>query len=405
MRMFFLVLLLACSNISSALPWAGPQQTGARKATATANWSPAPTYHSEPFHDALKRSLFPVSVCGWIGGKADLPAYCSISSSCVWNSDYKIVGCCATASSECKFYTSCLDLNSPDPIGNRDDVYTCKGVSLCYSNRYPGGYSQWGCGKREWATSVLTSFSGMGAVSLQLVTTGNARSTSKDPLSHPLDSGTRIRDITGTPDTSTASAPEETRDAVAPSSSPPMSSGHISTTTSSTGSASNPASSFPPTENSNSRKGSKSTVPTGPVAGGVVAGIALFSFLGLFLFLACRRGWFHTKQELTGSEEEYSPAVASPPKEPMEFRPMEGTINLDSNPIYEMEGSTPGPVVSPMTQNNADNSLSVVSPMSNIGESRFLQRSSSQSFRMGSTAVRESQWSDVSKLSELPSGG
>jgi hypothetical protein len=53
-----------------------------------------------------------------------MPAYCSTQSSCVWNSDNSIVGCCATASSECKFYTSCVDLNSPQQTADSDNVYT-----------------------------------------------------------------------------------------------------------------------------------------------------------------------------------------------------------------------------------------------------------------------------------------
>lgn len=59
-----------------------------------------------------------------IGGQDSKPAYCSTRSSCVWNSDNRVVGCCATGGSACKFYTSCVDLNSPNQTGDKDDVYT-----------------------------------------------------------------------------------------------------------------------------------------------------------------------------------------------------------------------------------------------------------------------------------------
>jgi hypothetical protein len=49
---------------------------------------------------------------------------CSTRSSCVWNTDYYIVGCCATASKACVFYTSCIDINSPVTAADDPLVYT-----------------------------------------------------------------------------------------------------------------------------------------------------------------------------------------------------------------------------------------------------------------------------------------
>lgn len=49
---------------------------------------------------------------------------CSPHSSCVWNTDYYVVGCCATASKQCLFFTSCIDLNSPATAADDPLVFT-----------------------------------------------------------------------------------------------------------------------------------------------------------------------------------------------------------------------------------------------------------------------------------------
>lgn len=59
-----------------------------------------------------------------VAGDGDLPAWCSSSSSCVWHTDYSIVGCCAMKSDNCAIYTDCIDINSPKPDHDKSDVYT-----------------------------------------------------------------------------------------------------------------------------------------------------------------------------------------------------------------------------------------------------------------------------------------
>lgn len=58
-----------------------------------------------------------------VKGDPSLPATCSTHSKCVWNTDYKIVGCCTTKGTECGVYTSCVDKNSSKQ-GDSPNVYT-----------------------------------------------------------------------------------------------------------------------------------------------------------------------------------------------------------------------------------------------------------------------------------------
>ena len=53
-----------------------------------------------------------------------LGATCSSHSSCVWNTDYFVVGCCATESKACLFFTSCIDENSPTTAADDSLVFT-----------------------------------------------------------------------------------------------------------------------------------------------------------------------------------------------------------------------------------------------------------------------------------------
>ncbi|KAL4907028.1 hypothetical protein BDW74DRAFT_176628 [Aspergillus multicolor] len=121
----------------------------------------------------LKRDSYPVSICGWIDGDGGKPAYCSAYSSCVRNTDNSYVGCCATASNACRFFTSCVDVSSSQ-IEDLQDVYTCKGAKRCYRNSFPDDFYQWGCGALDDATTVLTSYDGINTdLTLQVVYTGN----------------------------------------------------------------------------------------------------------------------------------------------------------------------------------------------------------------------------------------
>jgi len=95
-----------------------------------------------------------------------------------------------------------------------------------------------------------------------------------------------------------------------------------------------------PTYVNNVNPSSKDAVPAGPIAGGVVASIALICSLLGFGFLSYRKGWFKKSQsdhqvDLIPSED-----GSYPP-------PMEGAVNLDSDPIFELDGGRDSQVISP----------------------------------------------------------
>ena len=51
-------------TVVSGLRWIGPQETVS--ATATANWTPAPTHLPEnAAHELFKKDLYPANLCGW----------------------------------------------------------------------------------------------------------------------------------------------------------------------------------------------------------------------------------------------------------------------------------------------------------------------------------------------------
>lgn len=94
-------LVLGASN---ALPWAGPEETGAYRVE---EFSPRPT--SAPSFELLKRDSVAVNVCGWIGGRSDSVARCGSGSFCVHDTIHGFIGCCATAG-PCTdgVYTTCI---------------------------------------------------------------------------------------------------------------------------------------------------------------------------------------------------------------------------------------------------------------------------------------------------------
>ncbi|RKF83411.1 hypothetical protein GcM3_013039 [Golovinomyces cichoracearum] len=126
----------------------------------TESWPSIPTARA----DIRKREL-DASICGWLGGKPDLPAVCSSDSTCVRDTEHKYVGCCEK-SGLCTsgIYTTCLDQNSagwfPPPVTQTNGVYICPEEQECYRNSYADGYSQFGCGKSSWATQVETTYMG-----------------------------------------------------------------------------------------------------------------------------------------------------------------------------------------------------------------------------------------------------
>ncbi|KAH6694939.1 hypothetical protein BKA61DRAFT_623722 [Leptodontidium sp. MPI-SDFR-AT-0119] len=143
-------------GLASAIIWDGPKPTNPAS-LVTASVSPKPTEVAE----LVKRDAWPASFCGFVGGISSLGATCSPHSSCVWNTDYFVVGCCATESKACLFFTSCIDENSPATAADDSLVFTCRGTKTCFQNNYPSNYRQWGCGYN--ATFIALTYQNMSA--------------------------------------------------------------------------------------------------------------------------------------------------------------------------------------------------------------------------------------------------
>ncbi|TQS35145.1 hypothetical protein Golomagni_04443 [Golovinomyces magnicellulatus] len=98
--------------------------------------------------DLRKREL-DATICGWLGGKPDLPAVCSSDSKCVRDTEHKYVGCYQNSAGW-----------FPPPVTQTNGVYICPEEQECYRNLYADGYSQYGCGRSSWATQVETTYTG-----------------------------------------------------------------------------------------------------------------------------------------------------------------------------------------------------------------------------------------------------
>ncbi|KAL2059953.1 hypothetical protein VTL71DRAFT_10108 [Oculimacula yallundae] len=148
--------ILSSLGVAAAIVWDGPKATNPAS-LVTASISPRPTKVAE----LVKRDVWPASFCGFVGGISSLGATCSPHSSCVWNTDYFVVGCCATESKACLFFTSCIDQNSPATAADDSLVFTCRGTKTCFQNNYPSNYRQWGCGYN--ATFIALTYANMSA--------------------------------------------------------------------------------------------------------------------------------------------------------------------------------------------------------------------------------------------------
>ncbi|KAG9246010.1 hypothetical protein BJ878DRAFT_566187 [Calycina marina] len=149
-----LQLLLTISPFVYALPWNEPLETYA--AISTANWSPATTGISSGdnlAHVFGRDDTYPMNLCGWQGPKY-VGAYCGDDSSCVWFTDIKFVGCCATAKETCDgVYTGCTE--GKDRVSNSLHKSCGGSTSLCYLNTFHDDYSQYGCGTTNTGEDVV----------------------------------------------------------------------------------------------------------------------------------------------------------------------------------------------------------------------------------------------------------
>ncbi|KAH6721503.1 hypothetical protein BKA61DRAFT_159710 [Leptodontidium sp. MPI-SDFR-AT-0119] len=194
------IVLFPLITAVSGLRWVGPQET--ISATATADWTPAPTKVTEnTAHELFGRSLYPANLCG-AQGSYYVKAYCGDKSYCAWFTDIKVVGCCSSGGACDAVYTSCIDQRDDTPQGEYiPGVFTC--TNLCYRNTFPNGYYQYGCGSTSIGETVVYSWPGDNPeVSIAILYTGGAFKETTAPTSTILiDTSTSEAEETSTTST------------------------------------------------------------------------------------------------------------------------------------------------------------------------------------------------------------
>ncbi|RVD88300.1 uncharacterized protein DFL_002489 [Arthrobotrys flagrans] len=277
-------------------PWANeiPTATAVFPSTAgTKILRPTPFNFVQAFVEKRlkKRDEYPDSVCGFIGGDVASPAVCSSDSVCLWDQAHGAVGCSATEDGgDLAVYTTCVDSNNDDiaSLQNNPWAFTCS--EECFRNSYESisdqGFTQWGCGASDSATTVLTQPSGVDNQSAKVSLTSidmttpsssssaeSSTSTSSSSSSQPPSSTTSSEDSSSTnPPSSTSSGGNQS----STTSGNPSSTSSGSTPTNSTG-TSTPV---PPNDSSTN---------VGAIAGGVVGGVAGLALIAGLLLLLRRR--------------------------------------------------------------------------------------------------------------------
>lgn len=253
------------------LPRQTPRPTGTLDIRS---WPLMPTLApAVPQHLALGRRAFN-TVCGYIGGNADLPATCMAGSHCVVDAQNKAVGCCPDEG-DCAtgIFTGCVDQNNPGGGVVDPHVFTCGAGNVCYKNRFEGGYIQYGCGTAsDIGTDVALTASGEALVAYNTVTVSLRPTTTMATVaSASPGSGISTDGIAGK-----------------------TSSSHPSSTTGDKAGASKATDIDSPSKDDSSHS------HVGAIAGGVLGGIAALALLialGLWL-------WRRNKRSRTPEDEE-----------------------------------------------------------------------------------------------------
>ncbi|KAL7942686.1 hypothetical protein V8C42DRAFT_331644 [Trichoderma barbatum] len=232
------------------------------------------------------------TVCGYIGGNPDFPATCLAGSHCAVDVENKAIGCCPDGG-PCTggIFTGCVDVNSPPQTELNPYVFTCTGADVCYQNQFDGGFFQFGCGESsDWATTVATTAVSrqpldFSHVSVQLTETATLLST-------PTTIGSRAKTKSTSKTTRTSSRATKTKDTTGTSETDTAASDDSTSTSTSTPDPSAPTSS--------------GSSKAGPIAGGVVGGLAgLVLLVGLIFFFLRRRKPATSTQYITPSTEKY----------------------------------------------------------------------------------------------------
>ncbi|CCF34904.1 hypothetical protein CH063_06809 [Colletotrichum higginsianum] len=94
--------------------WVPPKQTIAAMNMEELGFSPRPTTAPDPANVELKlaKRVRGDDTCGYISGESTNSIYCEVGT-CVINSFYSVVGCCASSAlTDCRIATSCLPSSS-----------------------------------------------------------------------------------------------------------------------------------------------------------------------------------------------------------------------------------------------------------------------------------------------------
>ncbi|KAL7932903.1 hypothetical protein V8C35DRAFT_305765 [Trichoderma chlorosporum] len=232
------------------------------------------------------------TICGFIGGDPDFPATCLAGSHCAVDVENKAIGCCPDGGPCTEgIFTGCVDVNSPPQTELNPYVFTCTGADVCYQNHFDGGFFQFGCGaSSRLATTVATTAISrlpldFSRVSVQLTETPTL-------LSAPTTIGSRTGTQSAAQTTGTSSRATKTKG-----------SSDTSETDTATSSGSASAGTSAPDPSAPTSSGSSKA---GPIAGGVIGGLAgLVLIVGLIFFFLRRRKAAAPAQYITPSTEKY----------------------------------------------------------------------------------------------------
>lgn len=280
-----LLLLSSLMGLASAHVPRQTPTTIPHRPLNVAPYPPLPAPTSPPLdlhalHELLRRQNSN-TVCGYINGDASSAATCSAGSHCVQDIDAKVIGCCNDGETcTTGIFTGCVDSNSGGAQTEVNPyVYTCTQGNVCYSNKFEGGFSQFGCGTAsDLAATVLASASGVPSA-IVILTVDIAFTESPSSLATPTTLGTGAGTVSSsktsgtlmtitipTPATTTESSLTTSDSSSTTSTSAPTAAPAISTTT---GGGSN---------------------HTGAIVGGSIGGVAaLVGLAALAAFLYRRR--------------------------------------------------------------------------------------------------------------------
>ncbi|WQF79912.1 hypothetical protein CDEST_04926 [Colletotrichum destructivum] len=187
--------------------WVPPKQTIAAMNMEELGFSPRPTTAPDPANVELKlaKRVRGDDTCGYISGESTNSIYCEVGT-CVINSFYSVVGCCASSAlTDCRIATSCLPSSSSRFYTSGDTLMRFCSASAqpeCITYVYSGSdfnrYTLYGCAVSEQRVVVYANPTDSSVTD---------EATTSDPLARSIQPTASLTD-TGTlsPASSTAAA-------------------------------------------------------------------------------------------------------------------------------------------------------------------------------------------------------